>query len=118
MIPDSFFECMHSLCILDLSWTKIKSLPSSLCNLVNLRALYLKNCQRLKKLPSQLGALRQLEVLDMGGSTRIIYLPREVGELTHLKRLIVSFQYRECSQNDGEDAWSEDEDDDDEDTKE
>ncbi|RWR73014.1 putative disease resistance protein [Cinnamomum micranthum f. kanehirae] len=104
MIPDSFFECMHSLCILDLSWTKIKSLPSSLWNLVNLRGFYLKDCYELEELPSQVGALKKLEVLDLGGYTAIRYLPREVGELTRLKRLIVGFQYRNCFQNDGKDT--------------
>ncbi|RWR71974.1 putative disease resistance protein [Cinnamomum micranthum f. kanehirae] len=110
MIPDSFFQCMHSLCILDLSGTKIKSLPSSLCNLVNLRGLYLKDCRKLKELPSQVGALKQLEVLDFGGNTAIRYLPREIGELTRLKRLIVELEYRKCFQYD--------EDEDDGDTKE
>ncbi|RWR72025.1 putative disease resistance protein [Cinnamomum micranthum f. kanehirae] len=100
VIPNSFFECMHSLCILDLSRTKIKSLPSSLCNLVNLRGLYLKGCRNLEELPSQVGALTQLEVLHLGGPTRIKYLPAEVGELTRLKRLIAEFQYKNCSQND------------------
>ncbi|RWR74725.1 putative disease resistance protein [Cinnamomum micranthum f. kanehirae] len=104
MIPDPFFECMHSLRILDLSDTQIKSLPSSLWNLVNLRGLYLKDCLKLEELPFQVGALKQLEVLHLGGNTAIRYLPREVGKLTRLKRLIVGFQYRNCSQNDGEDT--------------
>ncbi|RWR97680.1 putative disease resistance protein [Cinnamomum micranthum f. kanehirae] len=104
MIPDSFFECMHSLCILDLSGTKIKSLPSSLWTLVNLSCLYMKDCVELDELPSQVGALRQLKVLHLGGSTSIKYLPREVGELTRLKRLIVGFQNRNYSQNDDEDT--------------
>ncbi|RWR73013.1 putative disease resistance protein [Cinnamomum micranthum f. kanehirae] len=104
MIPDPFFECMHSLCILDLSRTEIKSLPSSLWNVVNLRGLYLKDCLKLKELSSQVGALKKLEVLDLGGNTAIRYLPREVGKLTRLKRLIVGFQYSKCSQYDGKDT--------------
>ncbi|XXG44972.1 hypothetical protein AAC387_Pa02g0187 [Persea americana] len=92
MIPDSFFEFMLSLRILDLNGIEIQSLPSSLWNLVNLRGLYLKGCRKLEELPSQVGALEQLEVLDLGGSTRIRYLPREVGDLTCLKRLIVGFK--------------------------
>ncbi|RWR72000.1 putative disease resistance protein [Cinnamomum micranthum f. kanehirae] len=111
VIPSPFFECMHSLCILDLSRTNIKSLPSSLCNLVNLRGLYLKDCERLEELPYQVGALKQLEVLDLGGCTAIIYLPREVGELTRLKRLIVGFLDRNYSQNDDDVDCSEDDDD-------
>ncbi|RWR72027.1 putative disease resistance protein [Cinnamomum micranthum f. kanehirae] len=102
VIPDFFFECMHSLCTLDLSGTKMKSLPSSLCNLVNLCGLYLKGCHNLEELPSQVGALTQLEVLHLGGPTRIKYLPREVGELTRLKRLIVEFQNHSYSRKPGE----------------
>ncbi|RWR73015.1 putative disease resistance protein [Cinnamomum micranthum f. kanehirae] len=118
VIPDSFFEYMHSLRIVDLSRTGIKSLPSSLWNVVNLRGLYLKDCRKLEELPSQVGALKQLEVLDFGGNTTIRYLPREVGELTRLKRLIVGF--KECEwqifkDDDDEDSCSED--DDHEDTK-
>ncbi|XXG44970.1 hypothetical protein AAC387_Pa02g0186 [Persea americana] len=104
MIPDSFFEFMHSLRILDLSGTQIKSLPSSLWNLVNLCGLYLNDCRDLKVLPSQVGALKQLKVLDLGGFTAIRSLPREVGELTCLKRLIVGFKKRYCTENDGEDT--------------
>ncbi|RWR72012.1 putative disease resistance protein [Cinnamomum micranthum f. kanehirae] len=99
VIPDSFFECMHSLCILDLSGTRIKSLPSSLWTLFNLRGLYLKGCHKLEELPSQVGALKQLEVLHLGGPTGIQYLPREVGELTRLKRLMVGFKKRMGRQN-------------------
>eukprot|EP00268_Persea_americana_P044686 TRINITY_DN4516_c0_g1_i15.p1 TRINITY_DN4516_c0_g1~~TRINITY_DN4516_c0_g1_i15.p1 ORF type:complete len:1012 (-),score=157.30 TRINITY_DN4516_c0_g1_i15:194-3229(-) len=103
MIPDSFYESMHSLRLLDLSGTDIKSLPSTLCNLNNLRGLYLRGCHKLEELPTQVGKLKQLEVLDLGYSTAIRYLPKEVGELTCLKRLTVGFQYCVCSQNDGED---------------
>ncbi|RWR72050.1 putative disease resistance protein [Cinnamomum micranthum f. kanehirae] len=92
-IPDSFFELMHSLTILDLSGTSIDSLPPSLFNLVYLRGLYLRDCHRLKHLPAQVRQLRLLEVLHLGNSTGIDYLPREVGELTSLKRLIVGFSF-------------------------
>ncbi|RWR72048.1 putative disease resistance protein [Cinnamomum micranthum f. kanehirae] len=91
MIPDSFFELMQSLTILDLSGTNIESFPSSLFNLVYLRGLYLRGCYRLKDLPAQVRQLRQLEVLHLGNRTEIDYLPIEVGELTSLKRLIVGF---------------------------
>ncbi|XXG51267.1 hypothetical protein AAC387_Pa02g5081 [Persea americana] len=105
MIPDSFYESMHSLRLLDLSGTDIKSLPSTLCNLNNLRGLYLRGCHKLEELPTQVGKLKQLEVLDLGYSTAIRYLPKEVGELTCLKRLTVGFQYRNCSQKDTE-KWN------------
>ncbi|XXG45049.1 hypothetical protein AAC387_Pa02g0235 [Persea americana] len=94
-IPKSFFESMHSLSILDLSGTKLQFLPPSIGNLVNLRGLYMRDCEKLEDLPSQIRVLKQLEVLHLGGRTRIKYLPREVGELTSLKRLILSFKHRD-----------------------
>ncbi|RWR72029.1 putative disease resistance protein [Cinnamomum micranthum f. kanehirae] len=94
-IPDSFFELMHSLTILDLSHTNIESLPPSLFNLVNLRGLYLMHCHKLKDLPSQVRDLKGLQVLHLGG-TAIKYLPREVGELSGLKRLLVGFRNTKC----------------------
>ncbi|XP_010268219.1 PREDICTED: probable disease resistance protein At4g27220 [Nelumbo nucifera] len=89
-IPESFFGYMCSLRVLDLSETKIKSLPSSVSSLINLRGLYLYCCRQLVELPIQLIELKSLEVLDID-QTGISDMPIEIGELTGLKCFRASF---------------------------
>ncbi|KAI8027848.1 Disease resistance protein [Camellia lanceoleosa] len=101
-IPESFFEVMPLLKILDLSYTSIKSLPPSISRLVSLRTFYLRGCELLRELPSQIGALGNLEEFDLEG-TRIIYLPKEIGKLVNLTCFKVSFcgranRYRKTKQ--------------------
>ncbi|GLU15311.1 hypothetical protein SLE2022_318110 [Rubroshorea leprosula] len=61
-IPESFFEDMSGLKVLDLSRTIIKALPSSISKLESLSALQLRECKQLKCLPSleKLVALKKL----------------------------------------------------------
>ncbi|GKV44709.1 hypothetical protein SLEP1_g51868 [Rubroshorea leprosula] len=63
-IPESFFEHMSGLKILDLSRTKIEALPGSISKLEYLSALRLRQCTRLKCLPS-LEKLVVLKKLDL-----------------------------------------------------
>ncbi|XXG52942.1 hypothetical protein AAC387_Pa03g1132 [Persea americana] len=65
--PDSYFNHMCSLRVLNLSSTNIKSLPNSVSNLKNLHALILKWCRDLKEVPS-LEKLEELRVLDLSGT--------------------------------------------------
>ncbi|XP_010658104.1 disease resistance protein RPS2 [Vitis vinifera] len=60
-IPEFFFTSMCHLRVLDLHGTGITSLPSSLCNLIGLRVLYLNSCIHLVGLPTDIEALKQLE---------------------------------------------------------
>ncbi|RWR88039.1 putative disease resistance protein isoform X1 [Cinnamomum micranthum f. kanehirae] len=67
--PDSYFNHMCSLRVLNLSFTKINSLPNSVSNLKNLRALHLDNTWELRVFPAGIiPRLSHLEVLTMRGS--------------------------------------------------
>ncbi|XP_016721689.1 disease resistance protein At4g27190 [Gossypium hirsutum] len=63
-IPESFFQHMHRLSILDLSYTNIEQLPNSVLNLEKLKALVLRGCYNLRYVPSleKLEALRKLDL--------------------------------------------------------
>ncbi|XP_034702621.1 disease resistance protein At4g27190-like isoform X2 [Vitis riparia] len=90
VISPSFFQCMPILQILDLSQTKIKSLPQSLFKLVQLRKFILRSCELFSELPAEVGEFCHLEVLDLEG-TEITNLPVAIGKLTNLTCLKVSF---------------------------
>ena len=90
VIPSLFFDLMPFLKVLNLSKTRIKSLPKSLSKLMNLEVLILRDCECLVLLPSDVGSLRRLEVLDLQG-TEIDKLPDEISELASLRHLKVSF---------------------------
>ena len=83
-IPESFFEYMCDLRVLDLYDTRIKSLTSSISSLINLRVLYLNNCSELVELPPALEKLKSLEILDLR-CTGILTLPEQLAQLTGLK---------------------------------
>ncbi|GFQ00722.1 disease resistance protein at4g27190 [Phtheirospermum japonicum] len=89
-IDSSFFNSMPKLCFLDLSDTKIRTLPSSLFNLSTLEVLLLRNCICLDTLPSEIGGLNRLQVLDLLG-TDLYNLPKAIGQLIRLRCLQLSF---------------------------
>ncbi|XVE54633.1 hypothetical protein DITRI_Ditri03aG0097700 [Diplodiscus trichospermus] len=89
-IPQSFFENMKTLFVLDLYGTGIESLPSSLAKLAGLKGLYLNNCIHLAELPPQVGELHCLEVLDIRGC-RISFIPFHIQKLVNLRCLRVSY---------------------------
>ncbi|XP_039174163.1 uncharacterized protein LOC104455540 isoform X2 [Eucalyptus grandis] len=69
-IPDSFFKQLQGLKVLNLSRSKITKLPSSVSDLVNLRALVLCWCYRLCHVP-YLGKLKSLRKLDALGCIKL-----------------------------------------------
>ncbi|KAF8026135.1 hypothetical protein BT93_F2826 [Corymbia citriodora subsp. variegata] len=84
-IDGSFFGCMPALQVLDLSWTRIEMLPSSISNLVNLTHLLLGGCEALQHVPS-LAKLRALRTLDLHESG-IEEVPEGLQELVNLRCL-------------------------------
>ncbi|XVF78214.1 hypothetical protein PTKIN_Ptkin14bG0112300 [Pterospermum kingtungense] len=88
-IPECFFEQMHGLKILDLSYNPmIKSLPNSISNLKSLATLLLGWCTQLEKVPS-FSNLLALRKLDLGG-TNIKDIPHGMERLVNLKYLDLS----------------------------
>ncbi|KAM7481206.1 hypothetical protein LguiB_005789 [Lonicera macranthoides] len=88
-IPDSFFESLPTLQVLDLSNTSIKTLPRSIASLTELRQFFLRNCVLLRELPPEIGKLKELKVFDLEG-TELMCLPMEIIGLLQLERLKVS----------------------------
>lgn len=84
-IDGSFFSCIPTLQVLDLSRTGIRMLPSSISNLVNLTHLLLRSCPYLQHMPSlaKLKALRTLDLCDSG----IEEVPEGLQELVNLRCL-------------------------------
>ncbi|RHN78626.1 putative P-loop containing nucleoside triphosphate hydrolase, leucine-rich repeat domain, L [Medicago truncatula] len=86
-IPDTFFEGMRSLKVLDLMNFNLPSLPSSFQFLTELQTLCLNLC--ILENIDAIEALQNLKILDLSSSS-IIKLPSEIGRLTKLRMLDLS----------------------------
>ncbi|KAK5834136.1 hypothetical protein PVK06_018010 [Gossypium arboreum] len=82
-ISISFFTNMPCLNVLNLSFTKIKSLPNSISELKNLTTLLLRGCEELSDLPC-LPMLQELKKLDLG-QTKIEEVPEGMDMLLKLR---------------------------------
>ncbi|XP_068650351.1 probable disease resistance protein At4g27220 [Aristolochia californica] len=91
VIPETFFEGMPKLLVLDLSSTRLKMLPLSLACIRNLRTLVLDYCTDIRDI-SAIGCLKQLEILSVK-YTGIKQLQKELAELTTLKFLDLRGNY-------------------------
>ena len=90
-IPDPFFVHLRGLNVLDLSNTRIESLPGSVSDLENLSTLRLTQCQNLKHVPSlaKLTALRKLDLMK----SRIKEIPHGLEMLVNLRYLGLDAPY-------------------------
>ena len=87
-MPNTFFQGMKKLQVLDLSRMRFEELPSSLYSLSNLRTLCLNQCNRLVNI-ARIGKLTKLEVLNLV-NTAIQQLPDDMSQLTNLRLLDLS----------------------------
>nr|XP_043638309.1 probable disease resistance protein At4g27220 [Erigeron canadensis] len=87
MISDEFIRCIKKVRILDISWTKISSLPHSFQLLTELHVLDLRGIKSLHEI-LVLGALRNLEILILN-ETGITEIPKEIAQLVNLRVLQV-----------------------------
>lgn len=72
---------------LNLSHTLLKTLPKSICCLLNLEALILKQCNHLTQLPAEIRKLVNLKHLDIYGCTSLNMLPGGIGQMRSLQTL-------------------------------
>ncbi|XP_059440893.1 putative disease resistance RPP13-like protein 1 [Corylus avellana] len=85
-LPDSIDKIIQ-LRYLDLSFTAIRSLPNSLCKLINLQTLKLSCCYKLVGLPRDMRKLINLRHLDITGTRLIMEMPIQLGSLKYLQTL-------------------------------
>lgn len=88
-VPEGFLQGFKAVRVLNLGSTNIGSLPHSLLQLCDLRALILSKCKSLEELPP-LGELCSLQMLDLHASG-IRELPIGMEKLSNLRQLDLSF---------------------------
>lgn len=84
-VPKSIVE-IKQLNTLDLSKNKIKSLPSTISGLLELKYLRLYNNRNFNIIPKDIGDLKNLELLDFAG-TNVKEIPKSIGSCKKLVHL-------------------------------
>ncbi|KAL6868260.1 hypothetical protein ACP4OV_015105 [Aristida adscensionis] len=82
----STFSC-HRLHTLNLSETKVTTIPEWVTSIDTLECIDLKNCSELVKLPSGIGNLKRLRVLCLKWCSKLRCMPPGLQQLTRLSTL-------------------------------
>lgn len=85
-IPVDLFHQAKSLRALDLRWSHVKILPSSIGNLKHLRYLNLSHTS-IVELPESVGDLCNLQTLSLVGCADLLKLPKGLSKLVSLRHL-------------------------------
>ncbi|XP_060973458.1 disease resistance-like protein DSC1 [Cannabis sativa] len=88
-INSSSFECMPYLKSLDMSCSKLESLPTTVCKLKSLEVLALAHCSQLKSFPEILEPMENLKKILLH-CTSIDVVPPSIEHLVNLERLDLS----------------------------
>ncbi|KAF7850701.1 hypothetical protein BT93_L5102 [Corymbia citriodora subsp. variegata] len=91
-------KCNH-LRYLDLADGNFEELPSSICNLKQLRSLFLGRNKRLKKLPNTICELQSLLVLYLNRCLELGELPKKMERLISLRRLYVTTKQKSLQES-------------------
>ncbi|XP_057741944.1 putative disease resistance RPP13-like protein 1 [Arachis stenosperma] len=83
IFPYSTAKKLIQLRYLDLSWSDVKILPESLCNMCNLQTLKLEGCSKLTMLPNGMYNLVNLRHLNIR-RTPLEKMPKGMGKLKQL----------------------------------
>ncbi|PON94773.1 NB-ARC domain, LRR domain containing protein [Trema orientale] len=89
-LPFTYISSLSSLThlrYLNLSSSKLRILPRSICSLQNLQTLNLRNCYKLERLPKRMTRLRRLRHLELDGCVSLSHTPPNLGQLSCLRTL-------------------------------
>ncbi|KAG6531038.1 putative disease resistance protein RGA1 [Zingiber officinale] len=89
--PDSLFEKLRSIRVLDVSWCDLLELSEHIGKLIHLRYLDLSYNFKVKNLPDSLCDLYNLQTLKVNGCSKLESLPQELGKLVNLRHIVAEY---------------------------
>lgn len=88
-LPTTLWQLIQ-LEYLDLSCTEIEDISENINNLCRLQFLNLSQCSKLKSLPQAICNLSELQFLDLSGCSKLHSVPSQIHEIKNLKYLRIS----------------------------